>query len=168
MPLPPPPALEPEVEHSSIVIEEAIIEYAGDLAPGLWFESRGRLYRLHDSLRYRLEFVHDLLLQPAFVEDLHRAYFGEPVTERFAYFVESLVREDIYRRRSHLRLALASGFFHLRLGASSPLRFLTSWDAISRALRTCYDGQRDGRPLVPEELPRPTRGSPRPAGRRGC
>ena len=35
MPLPPPPALEPEVEHSSIVIEEAIIEYAGDLAPGL-------------------------------------------------------------------------------------------------------------------------------------
>ena len=124
------PAAQPMVEE---VEEEAIIHNVV-LTPGLWFESRGDLHRLHDSLRYHQDFIHDLLQQPFFREELRNASIGEPVTERFAHLIYTLVHEDLARRRSHLLLALASGVFNLRLGAASSLRFVSSWDVLVRIL----------------------------------
>jgi len=122
-----------EGEHQEVQGEAVFRGY--DLPPGQWFATRnGDLHRLHDSLWHRRDFVHDLLQQPFFREEVRRANMGEPVTERFANFILTLAHEDVHRCHSHVLLALASGLFHLRLGAASPLQHLKSWDILARIL----------------------------------
>ena len=101
-------------------VEGEAVFHGYDLPPGQWFATRnGDLHRLHDSLWHRRDFVHDLLQQPFFREEVRRANMGEPVTERFANFILTLAHEDVHHHHSHVLLALAFGVFHLRLRAMS-------------------------------------------------
>ena len=52
-------------------VQEEAFFHGYDLPPGLWFATRnGDLQRMHDSLWHRRDFVHDMLQQPFFREEV--------------------------------------------------------------------------------------------------